>query len=84
MRRPSKKSRPKSKVRRTRRKIAPKAEPDPLDDFIAACARTLDLKVDKTWLPAVRAHLAVTLRLGAVVVQFPLPDDAELAPVFDA
>jgi hypothetical protein len=55
---------------------------DPLDDFIAAGARALDLKVDKAWMPAVRGHLQVTLRHGALVNGFALPDDAEPAPVF--
>jgi hypothetical protein len=60
------------------------ATSEPLDDFIAAGARALDLKVAKAWLPAVRANLEVTLRLGAMVATFPLPDDAEPAPVFVA
>jgi hypothetical protein len=57
---------------------------DPLDDFIAAGARALDLKIDKAWLPAVRSNLAVTLRLARQVTSFSLPDDAEPAPVFKA
>ena len=57
---------------------------DPLDDFIAAAARALDLKIDKAWMPAVRDHLEVTLRHGALVADFALPDDAEPAPVFKA
>ena len=62
-----------------------KAEADPLDDFIAAGARALDLKIDKAWMPAVRSNLAVTLpRLAALVPPFALPDDAEPAPVFKA
>ena len=35
-------------------------------------------------MPAVRGHLQVTLRLGALVAAFALPDDAEPAPVFKA
>ena len=55
-----------------------------LDDFISAGARALDLKIDKAWMPAVRSNLQVTLRHGASVVAFALPDDDEPAPVFKA
>jgi hypothetical protein len=68
------------------RKVAKSAKPkrDPFDDFIAAGARALDLKIDQAWMPAVRGHLQVTLRHGALVAAFALPDDAEPAPVFKA
>jgi hypothetical protein len=58
--------------------------PDPLDDYIDAAARLLDLPLDPAWKPAVRANLEVTLRLGALVGGFDLPDEAEPAPVFVA
>jgi hypothetical protein len=57
---------------------------DPLDDFITATAALLDLPLDPAWRPAVRANLEVTLRLGRLVEQFELPDDAEPAPIFRA
>ena len=57
---------------------------DPLDDFIAVGARSLDLKIEHAWLPAVRGHLQIILRHGAFVSQFALPDDTEPAPVFMA
>ena len=74
------------KALRKDRKVANPATPnrDPLDDFIAAGGRALDLRVDKAWMPTVRGHLQVTLRLGALVAAFALPDDAEPAPVFKA
>jgi 1-carboxybiuret hydrolase subunit AtzG-like protein len=74
------------KSRTKARKIARPAKPrrDPLDDLIAAGGRALDLKIDKAWMPGVRGHLQVTLRLGALVSAFALPDDAEPAPVFKA
>jgi hypothetical protein len=85
MRRP-RKAKAVRKVSRTVRKAAKPAtlKRDPLDDFIAAGARALDLKIDNAWVPAVRAHLQVTLRHGALVAGFALPDDAEPAPVFKA
>jgi hypothetical protein len=72
--------------RKTRKAGTPAKRPqhDPLDDFIIASARALDLRIDKAWMPAVRGNLAVTLRLAALVGAFNLPDDAEPAPVFKA
>lgn len=84
MTRRPKKARPQKRARRTSKKVAARVEPDALDEFMAASASALGLKIDKSWLPAVRSNLQVTLRLGALVAEFPLPDDAELAPVFRA
>jgi hypothetical protein len=77
-------------LRKASRKAATPAKPakqpqhDALDDLIIASARALDLTIDKTWMPAVRGNLVVTLRLAALVSSFALPDDAEPAPVFKA
>jgi hypothetical protein len=57
---------------------------DSLDDYIAAAARALAVPIEPAWKPAVRANLEVTLRLAALVAEFPLPDEAEPAPVFEA
>ena len=74
------------KARSKGRKVVKPATPkrDPFDDLIVAGGRALDLKIDKAWMPAVRSNLQVTLRLGALVAAFALPDDAEPAPVFKA
>ena len=53
---------------------------DPLDAFIDAAAAALQLPIDPAWKPAVRGHLQVTLRHGATVAAFALPDEAEPAP----
>jgi hypothetical protein len=53
-----------------------------LDAYIAAAADALLLPVDPAWMPAIRANLEVTLRLAKLVDEFPLPDEAEPAPVF--
>jgi hypothetical protein len=58
--------------------------PDSLDDYIDAAAHALALPIEPAWKPAVRANLEFTLRLAAVVAEFPLPDEAEPAPVFEA
>ena len=47
-------------------------------------SRTLDLPARKTWLPAIKSNLRVTLELAAAVSAFELSDDAEPAPVFRA
>jgi Protein of unknown function (DUF4089) len=57
---------------------------DPLDDFIDAAARALELPLEPAWRPVVKANLLVTLRQAALVAEFALPDDAEPAPVFRA
>ncbi len=44
----------------------------------------LDLPVEPAWKPAIKANLEVTLRLARLFADFPLPDDAEPAPVFVA
>jgi hypothetical protein len=55
-----------------------------LDPLIAASAQALGLPVDPAWHAAIRSNLDVTFRLAALVTDFPLPDDAEPAPVFRA
>ncbi len=57
---------------------------EPLDAYIDAVATALDLRVEDDWRPAVRANLAVSLRLARLVDEFPLPDDIEPACVFAA
>jgi hypothetical protein len=57
---------------------------DPLDDFIDAAARALELPVEPDWKPAVAANLRITLEHAAAVEAFALPDEAEPAPVFKA
>jgi Protein of unknown function (DUF4089) len=57
---------------------------DPLDDFIEAAAKALNLPVEPAWKPAIRANLDVTLKIAAMVEAFPLPDEAEQAPVYRA
>ena len=47
-------------------------------------ARRWRLPVEPAWKPAVKANLEVTLRMAKLFDEFPLPDDAEPAPVFVA
>jgi hypothetical protein len=57
---------------------------DPLDDLIDSAARALDLPIEPGWKAAVKINLQVTLRHGAHVAEFTLPDETEPAPVFVA
>jgi len=70
-----------SAARKTRAKPAGR---DPLDRFVDAAARALALPLEPAWKPMVKANLEVTLRLASLFADFPLPDDAEPAPVFKA
>jgi hypothetical protein len=60
------------------------SDPDQLDSFIDSAAKALNLPLEPAWKSAVRANLDVSLKLGNLVSEFPLPDDAEPAPVFKA
>jgi hypothetical protein len=60
------------------------ANPDPIDEFIVASARTLGLPLEADWLPVVRTNLEVTLKHATLVAEFEMPDDAEPAPIFAA
>ena len=55
-----------------------------LDRYIAAASEALGLDVAPQWHAEIKMNLQVTLRLAGVVAAFPLPDDAEPAPVFRA
>jgi hypothetical protein len=57
---------------------------DTTDEFIEAAAALLALPIEESWKPAIRANLEVTLRLATLFDDFPLPDDAEPAPIFRA
>jgi hypothetical protein len=59
-------------------------KPDPLDDYIDAVAKALELPVEDAWKPAVKANLEVSLRLARMVDEFVLPDETEPASVFTA
>jgi Protein of unknown function (DUF4089) len=78
-------SKSRSKARaKGRTKISKPAGGDALDRFIDATAQALALPVESAWKPAVRFNLDVTLYAAGLFADFPLPDDAEPAPVFVA
>jgi len=57
---------------------------DAIDGLVAASAQALGLTIEPAWRGGVKFNLQLILRIGALVDEFPLPDDAEPAPVFDA
>jgi hypothetical protein len=57
---------------------------DPLDPMIEAGCALLGITPEPSWLPTIRQNLEVSLRLARLVEEFPLPDEAEPAPVFRA
>ena len=78
-------ARAKTRATRMSHKRGPKAAPsDSLDDLVDAAARALDLAIAPEWSGAVKANLAVTFALAGLFADFPLPDEAEPAPVFSA
>ena len=74
-------TRAKSMRAKTTRKAASR---DPLDDFVDASADALGLKIEPALRGALKANLATTFALAALFADFPLPDDAEPAPIFSA
>ncbi len=54
------------------------------DDYIDAVGRALGLPIEDAWRPAIRANLAVSLKMAKLVDEFSLPDETEPASVFTA
>ena len=85
----SKTKTPRARAKARARRMLPKrgrktAGPDALDSFVDAAAHALDLEIEPAWKSAVKTNLEVTFALAALFADFPLPDDAEPAPVFSA
>jgi hypothetical protein len=62
------------------------ADPQTLDvaAYAAAMAAALDLPLTPDDAAQVEANLAAAFRIAPLFLEFPLPDDAEPAPVFAA
>ncbi len=50
----------------------------------SAAASLLGLSLDPAWVEPVSANLRVLAAAAALVADFPLPDEAEAAPRFEA
>ena len=57
---------------------------DATDAMIVASAEALGLTLDPAWQESIKLNLRLVLRHAALIDAFPLPDDAEPAPVFRA
>lgn len=55
-----------------------------LDAYIAAGTALLGIPVRPEWRGAIRTHLAFSFEVGRLVLEFPLPDEADPAPVYSA
>jgi hypothetical protein len=55
-----------------------------LDALIDAGTALLGLEMKQAWRPAVRMHLAISLDHAATVLDIPLDDHLDPAPVFRA
>jgi hypothetical protein len=73
-------------VRLSRKKTAvvkpPKA--DNIAALVAANAQALGLDIKPAWRQGVIFNLGLIMRFAALVDEFPLPDDAETAPIYRA
>jgi hypothetical protein len=67
-----------------RRAPPARTKSDPLDALVVAGTEALRLPLDPAWHGSVKFNLQLILRLGGLVDEFPLPDDAEPGPVFYA
>jgi hypothetical protein len=52
--------------------------------YLAMMAAVMDLTLQPEWRAAVLANLRATATHAERVTSFPLPDDVEAAPVFEA
>jgi Protein of unknown function (DUF4089) len=55
------------------------ADPAPFVDLLA---QTLDLPLDPEHRPGVIANFVRTAEIAQLVMEFPLPDEIEVAPIF--
>lgn len=55
-----------------------------LDAMITSGLALLGIRIDPDWQDAVRFHLGTIFRLAEPVLDFPLPDEADPAPIFRA
>lgn len=53
-----------------------------LDAAIDPMLALMNLKIDESWRPEILANFQVNQRMVRLVMDFPLGDDADAAPVF--
>jgi hypothetical protein len=57
---------------------------DAIDRIVDASAQALGLNIEPVWHGGVKFNLQLILRFASLFDEFPLPDDAEPAPIFHA
>ena len=62
---------------------APASEGDALILYTERMAVSIGLPLDPARKPAVAHHLAILLAAASLVLEFPLPEEVEAAPVFE-
>ena len=62
---------------------APASEGDALTLYTECMAVSIGLPLDPARKPAVVHHLAILLAAASLVLEFPLPEEVEAAPVFE-
>lgn len=62
--------------------MQPTDSPSPFDVYVDAIASIIDLPIDPSYRPGVIANLERTEAIAQLVMDFPLPDDLEPAPIF--
>lgn len=60
------------------------SDTDDLDAWLDANAALLGITISPEWRNTVRLHLRITRDMAQHVLDFELPDDADMAPVFHA
>ena len=56
--------------------------PEPVDDFVAVALAMLKLPAAAEYLPGIRANWETITRMGLLVLEAPLDDREEPAPVY--
>ncbi len=57
-------------------------EPTDVESIVDSMARIVGVSMSDESRAAVVTHLAIAFRMAPVVMDFPMPDEAEPAPVF--
>ena len=60
------------------------SEQDDIEAFVDATAKALQLPVSDDGRPVVITHLKIAAQMAKLVLEFPLSDEFEPAPVFTA
>jgi hypothetical protein len=73
-----------AKLLRKKSAVAKPPKADNIAALVAANAEALHLNIKPAWLPGVIFNLGLIMRMAALVDEFPLADDAEMAPLYSA